>query len=202
MASLAGARKALAGYLTRPVVRALEEVPLTPNQITVLGFLVIVVAAALVATGHLLAGGLAVLAGGFLDIVDGALARSTGKVTRFGGVLDSTLDRVSEGVLLFGILWLALGKELPVLTAAVPTRWAVVVVFGALLGSLLVSYVRSRAETAGVECTEGLFTRGERVVVLVAGLLSGQVFLAVALIGGLSFVTAGQRLLFVYQRAR
>ena len=202
MARLAGARKRLGGALVGPAVRALEKAPFTPNQITVLGFAVTAGAAVLIALGHLVAGGLVVLAGGFLDIVDGALARRTGRVTRFGGVLDSTLDRLAEGVLFLGMLWLVLGGEPPVLGAALSVRWSAVLVLGALLGSLLVSYVRARAETAGVACTIGVFTRAERVVVLVLGLLVGQLIIALGVIAVGSFITAGQRILYVYQQTR
>lgn len=202
MAKLAGARKALAGYLTGPAARVLSRTRVTPNIVTWIAFLLAAGAAALVATGHLVACGAVVLASGFCDIVDGALARRTGGVTRFGAVLDSTLDRLSEGVLLLGILWLFLTHEQRVISAAFATEWSAVLVLVALLGSVLVSYIRARAETLGVDCQVGVFTRGERVVVLVLGLWLDQLVIALGLIALLSFVTAGQRLVYVWRQTK
>jgi CDP-diacylglycerol--glycerol-3-phosphate 3-phosphatidyltransferase len=203
MAKLAGFRKALASYLTEPVVRLLVRTPVTPNIITWLGFLLAMGAAALITAGHLVAAGLVVLVAGFLDIVDGALARHTKRTTRFGAVLDSTLDRLSEGVLLLGILGLfLLTDEQPVLFTHLAREWSVLFIFVTLLGSVLVSYIRARAETLGVDCQVGLFTRGERVVVLVLGLWLNQIIIALAIIAVLSFITAGQRLLYVWQQTK
>ena len=104
MTKLPEARKTVAYYLTQPVVRLLAKTPITPNTITWFGFLVTVGAAALIITGHLFAAGFVVLIAGFFDMLDGALARSTNRTTQFGAVLDSTLDRLAEAVLLLGIL--------------------------------------------------------------------------------------------------
>lgn len=203
MAKLAGFRKALASYLTEPAVRLLVRTPVTPNIITWLGFLLAIGAAALITVGHLVAAGLVVLVAGFLDIVDGALARRAKRTTRFGAVLDSTLDRLSEGVLLLGILGLfLLTDKQPVLFTFLAREWSVLIIFVALLGSVLVSYIRARAETLGVDCQVGLFTRGERVVVLVLGLWLNQLIIALAIIAVLSFITAGQRLLYVWQQTK
>ena len=149
-----------------------------------------------------------VLVAGFFDILDGALARLTKKVTPFGGVLDSTFDRLSEAAVLLAIL-VAFGRS----------PWLVLLVFLALLGSLLVSYVRARAEGAGLECQVGLFTRAERVVVLALGLLLSYIeapreifaflgnppislVIALAIIAVFSFFTFGQRLVYVWRQAR
>lgn len=198
MARLAGVRKAVAYYLTEPVVRLLARTPITPNTLTWLGFLLAVGAAALIAMGYLVAAGFIVLIAGFLDILDGALARHTNQGTRFGAVLDSTLDRLSEAVLLLGILVLYAGDGSDI---------SILLVCVALVGSLLVSYIRARAETLGLECQVGLFTRGERVVVLVLGLWLTQVtqyalLVALAIIAVFSFITAGQRLLYVWQQTK
>ncbi len=104
MAKLSEVRKALAYRFTEPVARFLSRTPITPSAITWFGFLLTASAAALIITEHLLAAGLVVLIAGFFDILDGALARRTNQATRFGAVLDSTLDRLSEAVLLLGIL--------------------------------------------------------------------------------------------------
>ena len=198
MAKLSEGRKFIARYLTQPVAELLAKTPITPNIITWFGFLITLGAAALIATGHLFAAGLVVLLGGFFDILDGALARSTNRVTQFGAVLDSTLDRLSEAVLLLGILlfYISGGFIIGILLAGI-----------ALPVSFLVSYIRARAEALGLECQVGLFTRAERVVVLVLGLLLSQidyVFLVIALvvIVVFSFITVSQRLLYVWRQTK
>ena len=203
MAKLAGVRKAVAYYLTEPAVRLLARTPVTPNTITWFGFLLAVGAAALITRGHLVAAGFVVLIAGFFDIVDGALARRTNQLTRFGAVLDSTLDRLSEAVLLLGILGLfLLTEEQPVLFIFLAKEWSILLIFVVLISSILVSYIRARAETLGLECQVGLFTRGERVVVLVLGLWLNQLIIALAIIAVFSFFTAGHRLLYVWQQTR
>ena len=203
MVRLPQIRKTLGYYLAEPVVRFLAIIPISPNALTWLGFFLIVGAAALIATGHLLAAAFTVLFASFFDILDGALARRTNRTTRFGGILDSTLDRLSDGVLLLGILVLfVLTEEQSVLFTMLAREWAILLVFVALLGSLLVSYIRARAEAAGLECQVGLFTRAERVVVLVLGLFLNQIVIALAIIAAFSFITAGQRLVYVWQRAK
>ena len=197
MAELSEVRKALAYRLTEPVVRFLSRTPITPSAITWFGFLLTVGAAALIIKEHLLAAGFIVLIAGFFDILDGALARRTNQATRFGAVLDSTLDRLSEAVLLLGILVLYAGEQ---------SITGILLVGFALIGSLLVSYVRARAEALGLECQVGLFTRAERVIVLALGLLLNQIsyalIIALAIIVMFSFFTVGQRLLYVWQQTK
>jgi len=198
MAKLSEIRKTLAYRFTEPVVRLLSRTAITPSAITWFGFLLTVGAAALIITGYLLVAGLVVLIAGFFDILDGALARRTNQVTRFGAVLDSTLDRLSEAVLLFGILVFYAGEQ---------SIAGILLVGAALIGSPLVSYIRARAETLGLECQLGLFTRAERVIVLASGLLLSQIddaflFITLAIIVVLSFFTAGQRLVYVWRQTK
>lgn len=197
MLNLARWREPVAYYLTWPAVWLLAKAFITPSTITWLGFLLAVGAALLIVSGQLLAAGLVVLVAGYFDILDGALARYTNRTSRFGAVLDSVLDRLSEGVLLLGILVLYAGEHSVVMVALVGL---------ALLGSLLVSYIRARAEAAGLECRVGLFTRTERVVVLTLGLLlshlANALAIALAIIVVFSFITAGQRLVYVWQQTR
>ena len=190
---LSQARKALSRYFTGPIVRLLAKTPVTPSALTWSGFAVTVGAAVLIASGHLLIAGLVVVVAGFFDMLDGALARRTDRVTRFGAVLDSTLDRLSEGALLLGILFLFAqeGSTLGILLAG-----------GVLIASLLVSYIRARAEALGIECTVGLFTRPERVIVLALGLMLNQVEVALAIIAALSLFTVLQRLTFIWRHTR
>jgi len=199
MAKLSEGRKLIAYYLTQPAAELLARTSITPNIITWLGFLLTLGAAALIVTGHLFAAGLVVLLAGFFDILDGVLARRTNRVTRFGALLDSTLDRLSEAMLLLSILVLNLyfKNQLSI---------EVLLVCLALIGSLLVSYIRARAEALGLECQAGLFTRAERMTVLALGLLLSQIdyalISALAIIVLFSFITVGQRVLYVWQQTK
>jgi len=193
MAKLFPVRNDVAHYLARPAVRLLARTPITPSAITWFGFLLALGAASLIITGHLFAAGFVVLIAGFFDILDGALARHTNRVTHFGAVLDSTLDRLSEAVLLLGIL---------VLYASAQSFIGILLVGITLFGSQLVSYIRARAEAGGVECKVGLFTRAERVIVLALGLWLNQLVIALSIIVVFSFFTAGQRLFYVWQRTK
>ena len=193
MAKLSEVRKTVAGYLTEPAVWLLSRTSITPSAITWFSFLLAVGAAALITIGHLFAAGFVVLIAGFCDILDGALAHRTNQVTPFGTVLDSTIDRLSEAVVLIGIL---------VLYAREHSFTLILLVCIALLASLLVSYIRARAEALGLECQVGLFTRAERVVVLALGLLLNQLLLALAIIVIFSFITVSQRLFYVWRQTK
>lgn len=190
-------RKATAHYLTQPVVLLLAKTSITPNTITWFGFLLSVGATVLIVTEHLFAAGLLVLVSGLFDLLDGALARHTNQATRFGAVLDSTLDRLAEAVLLLGIL---------ILYAREQSVIGILLVGIALPSSLLVSYIRAKAEALGLECKVGLFTRGERVIVLALGLLLSQIdYALIAALGVIvlfSLFTAGQRLVHVRHQTK
>lgn len=202
MAKLSGVRKTAAYYLTEPTVRLLAKTSITPSTITGMGLCLAAGAAALIIMGQLLAAGFLVLIAGYFDILDGALARRTDQTSRFGAVLDSTVDRLSEAVVLLGILALFLFTEDQALFALLGRNWSILLVGLALLSSPLVSYIRARAEALMIECQVGIFTRAERVIVLALGLLINQVTIALAIITALSLVTAGQRLLYVRKQAK
>jgi len=197
MVKLADVRKSTANHLTQPVAQLLAKTPITPNAITWFGFLLNVCATTLIVAGDLFAAGFVVLVAGLFDLLDGALARLTKQVTRFGAVLDSTLDRLGEAALLLGIL---------ILYAREQSVAGILLVGIALLGSLMVSYLRARIETLGFECKVGLFTRAERVIVLAIGLLLSQIdyalTTALAIIAVLSFFTVGQRLVYAWRQTR
>jgi CDP-diacylglycerol--glycerol-3-phosphate 3-phosphatidyltransferase len=198
MPKLTQVRKS-AYHITEPLVPFLVRRHITPTTLTWIGFAISLGAAALIATGHLFPAGFVVLVSGFFDMLDGALARHNNQVTRSGAVLDSTLDRVSEAVLLLGVLifYLSSGNQSTI---------GILITGLALIGSPLVSYVRARAETIGLECKIGLFTRAERVIVLAVGLLASHfsyaLVTALAIIALFSFITAGQRLHYVLKQTR
>ena len=195
MVSFSEMRKRVALHVTEPMARVLAGTPVTPNTLSWSGFLISVVAAVLIGAGHFLIAGLVVLLAGFFDMLDGALARYTARVTRFGGALDSVLDRLSEAVLLLGIL---VGH----LYSGGQSANLILLVFLVLTFSPLVSYLRARAEASGIECQVGLFTRPERVIVLALGLLLNQIIIALAVIAVLSVLTAGQRFLHIWRKTR
>ncbi len=176
-------RRAPAAVLD-PIVGALASAGVTPTMLTTTGFLGNVLAAYFVVQGWLIAAGAAVLFFSALDLLDGALARSTGTASRFGALYDSTLDRLSEAAVLFGVLWyeLDLGNQEEALLA-----------FLAVVGSLMVSYVRARSEGLGMPLKDGLFTRSERVVLTGVFLLFGWLRLALWILAVLTLFTAAQR---------
>jgi CDP-diacylglycerol--glycerol-3-phosphate 3-phosphatidyltransferase len=135
---------------------------LTPNKISLTGFVLNVVAAVLVWERYFFLAGIAFIVGSVMDTLDGRYSRMSGKGTPFGAFLDSTLDRLEEGIVLTAVAayFASRGDEL-----------AVAAVVVTVLMSLMVSYTRARAEALGVECKVGLATRPVRVVILSAGLL-------------------------------
>src|SRR6266851_6118558 len=187
--------------LVTSIMRPLAGLGITPNTLTVLGLLLSILTAFIIAQGWLFAGGLLVLFAGIFDMFDGAMARARNADTTFGAFFDSTLDRYSESIILFGLLFYALrepglqdrfwpfGNEQP---------WLIVLIYIAVVGSLMVSYAKARAEGLGLECKTGLLARPERVVILAIGLLSGTVIWALALLAVLSHVTAIERLVYVW----
>jgi CDP-diacylglycerol--glycerol-3-phosphate 3-phosphatidyltransferase len=176
-----------------PIARLLQRAGLTPNAVTVLGFILTAAVAVVVATGQFLTAGLLLIVTLGADALDGTLARLTGNVTRFGAFLDSTLDRWAEVTLYGALVWyyLRLDQDLPVLLAV-----------AALATSLLVSYTRARAEGAGLQCKEGLFTRFERLALLIAGLLLDLIVPALWIIAFLAGLTAIQRIWVTYRADR
>ncbi|MFQ5593249.1 MAG: CDP-alcohol phosphatidyltransferase family protein [Anaerolineae bacterium] len=166
---------------------------LTPNMLTWTGLLLNVFTAWMLSRGSFAAGGVLVLLAGAFDALDGSVARATGRASPFGAFLDSTLDRLSEAILYFGLL-----------TFFVSTpghQQEVALTYLAIVGSLMVSYTRARAEGLGFECKVGLFTRLERVLVLAVGLLLAQLRTALWILVAGSFFTAFHRLWHVWKAA-
>ena len=177
--------------LTDPVVGVLARAGVTPNQLTLLGFAGNVGAAVLAARGQFLPAGLVMLAASALDLLDGALARATGRASAFGAVFDATLDRLSEAAVLGGLAFYFAERG---------DTERVVLTFAALAGSVLVSYVRAQAKANGLDLREGLFTRAERVLVLSGGLIIDQTRIALWVLAVLANLTALQRLYAVWDR--
>jgi CDP-diacylglycerol--glycerol-3-phosphate 3-phosphatidyltransferase len=180
------------------LMSAVGRMPLTPNQVTVVGLILTFVAATLAAFGHLQWAGVVLIFAGTCDILDGALARSTHTSYPYGAFLDSTLDRYSEGAIYLGLAAYFVGSGGPF------QRWLVLATLAALAGSFLVSYVRARAQSLGFTCESGVFARPERVVVTVIGLIFGGyvLYAVVFLLAALTNWTALQRIREVWLQGR
>ena len=190
-----GGRVSLTGAQRREMVRnRLIESRLTPNAISMTGLALNVVAAVLVWERFYFLGGVAFIVGSVMDTLDGRYSRMSGKGTPFGAFLDSTLDRIEEGIVLTAVA-ADFAREGRSGAAA-----AVVV---AVLASLMVSYTRARAEALGVECKVGIATRPVRVVILAIGLIFAKgaslgdfslLAPAVYVLAALSVITVAQRI--------
>jgi CDP-diacylglycerol--glycerol-3-phosphate 3-phosphatidyltransferase len=168
---------------------------LSPNVLTILGLFVNLASGILIGVGALIAGGLVLLFASVFDILDGAVARVTGKVYRYGAFLDSMTDRYAEGFTFIGLLYYYLFNGHHTVEP--------MLVIAALTGSLLVSYVRARAQSLGFVCDGGLLARPERVVLIVLGLLIPPILLPVLwVLAVLTNVTAMQRIYFVWRQSQ
>jgi CDP-diacylglycerol---glycerol-3-phosphate 3-phosphatidyltransferase len=192
------ARRPLSAPERRDLVRnRLIESRLTPNAISLTGFVLCVVAAVLVAERYFFLAGLTFIVGSICDTLDGRYSRMSGKGTPFGAFLDSTLDRIEEGIVLTAVAAYFASRNM---------QFAVAACVVAVLASLMVSYTRARAEALGVECKVGIATRAVRVVILSAGLLFAKgasladfelLAPAVYVLAGLSTITVLQRIFHV-----
>lgn len=162
------------------------RISINPNILTVIGLLLSILSAYFFATGNLLIGGVFIGLSGFIDILDGAVARNHSSTTPFGGVLDSTSDRFADAFILIGIIFGGFSS------------WIIGVL--ALHASLSVSYVRARGESEGIKCNVGIAERPERLVILMAGAFLGYLInpnimgIAVAIVMLLGYLTVVQRL--------
>ena len=168
-----------------PLATALLWCRVTPNQVSLMGIGLNLVTAALIVDGQLLLAGVMYLLAGVLDLLDGVLARMAKMASRFGAFLDSTADRISEGV-----VFAAIAYHFARHGQSVDASLAVL----ALLGSLLISYTRARAEGLGLECKVGIVTRAERVVLVAFGLMFGLLEGAIYLLVILTALSATQRI--------
>jgi CDP-diacylglycerol--glycerol-3-phosphate 3-phosphatidyltransferase len=196
--NLINIRRNLAYRITGPIIRILSKSRITPNALTLMNLVLNIVAAYVITTSHFLLGGVLILVSGLFDLLDGALARLTKQTTKFGAILDSVVDRVSEAVILCGLLIWYIPQE---------ANLEIMLIFIVLIGSFLVSYIRARAEGLGWQCQVGLFTRAERVIVLAIGLLINQIFtrsiiVALCILAIFVFITVGQRLSYLRKQGK
>lgn len=181
------------GHSLDPVILSvyrlfLKNRRVNPNIFTLWGAVFGFAGGALIAFGYLPGGAILIMISGFLDLMDGAVARNMEGVTRFGGFLDSVLDRYTDLFIMFGISihFLRHGQ-----------LFYVAAVFFASIGIAVIPYARARAEAAGLACKTGMLERPERLIIILIGLFSGLVEYAVILLALLTHVTVVQRILFV-----
>jgi len=164
-----------------------------PNLLTLLGFLATVGASALIVADLWVTAGFAIILSGFLDLLDGAVARNLDKVTPFGGFFDSVLDRYSDCFILLGLIIFYIERgngSLAILTSFVS------------IGTTLISYARARAEAARMECTVGLMERAERIILLSAGFLFNIMEPILWILAIFTHVTVLQRIYYVWKKSR
>lgn len=175
------------------LVRPLHRVGVPPDLLTIMGLVTTLGAAGLLACGHQRLGGVVIIPASLFDALDGALARLGGKTTLYGAFLDSTLDRWGEIALYLGLLYWYTQRG---------ARLETILIYLTIAGSLMVSYTRARAEGLGIECRVGLFTRLERLITLIAGLLLQLMPWALGVLALFTNLTAVQRLWHVRQETR
>jgi CDP-diacylglycerol--glycerol-3-phosphate 3-phosphatidyltransferase len=183
--------------VARGFVRIFAKTPLTPNGITVIGFLLNFPVAYVLANGWFFWGGLLILFAGVFDMLDGALAKITGRVTKFGAFLDSSMDRYSEVVVFLGLLLYYRGFP------DADKDGGSILVYAAITGSLMISYVKARAEGLGMECKMGLLPRPERVVIIALGTFFGAFWpialpIALWILAVGTNLTAFQRIMYIW----
>lgn len=193
MALRDSARQVLNRYYERPFVAVFQRLGIGPNAVTLFGLGVTLAAGVMAGMGMLVWAGVVYLLGSATDLLDGALARATGRTTVFGAMLDSMVDRLEEAALLGGLVWWYAGQGQEAFAA---------LAFVTFVASVMVSYMRARGESLRIEMRSvGIMTRGERVVILgVALLLSWVPFVlvgAMAVIAVFGLVTMADRLLHI-----
>lgn len=176
-----------------PIGHFLNRLGLTPNSITLLGLLGTTIGAYMISQGHMTTGAFVLLASVLVDVFDGTMARLRGEPSDFGAFVDSVSDRYAELITLGGLLYYFLTQD---------NYPGVMISFAAAAGSVLVSYVKARAEGLGFTAKVGILTRLERYLVLIPLLVFNQPFLAVVIIAILAHITAFQRIFYVRAQGR
>ena len=176
-------RMLLERYYEAPVSAGFDKLGFSPNGVTILGLIVTLISAIFISLGMLLVGGIVMLIGSALDLIDGGLARRLGKVSNFGALLDSVIDRF------FGVLIYFLTGPCDSLMIGFDTcSIGPVLAYSAFIGSVMVSYLRARSEGLGIDCKVGIMTRPERVIAVGIGLILSQ-WISIAILFVLVIIT-------------
>ena len=179
-------------YLTKFLEPLASRLNINPNIVTIISPFIAIISALFFASGNLMGGAIFILLSGFLDVVDGAVARYHGIASPFGAFLDSTMDRFADAIIFIGIIY---GGY---------CNWFVGVL--AIHSAITVSYVRARAESQGVECNIGIAERAVRMIILMLGAIIAAIFNSdiiftyfIYLLVILSYFTVGQRIVHVWK---
>lgn len=183
----------------RPVGRAVASSGISPDAITLGSVVLAGIAAYYIVEGRLLIAGIISTAAGAADLFDGAVAKAKGVTSKFGAVLDSTTDRLTDALVFLPIVWLyAVTPDLP----SHDEPWVAVTAMVALVASFMVSYVKARAESLGFDCNVGIAERAERLILINLALIFDFVPVAMVLLAAAAIVTFFQRILYVRKQAR
>ena len=183
----------------KPVGQALARSGVGANTITAVGVALQVLVAYAIVEGRLLVAGALAIVAAVADALDGAVAKARGYVGKFGALLDSTADRLSDALFFAPVAWLYGVSPDP---ARRDQRWVAALALAALVASFLVSYVKARAEGLGYECNVGIVERAERIIIMIVALLLDLVPLGLVVLAALSVVTVVQRLVHVRGQAQ
>jgi CDP-diacylglycerol---glycerol-3-phosphate 3-phosphatidyltransferase len=181
------------------MMRPIASSRITPNMLTVIGLALNLMTAVVIAGGYLFASGLLLLVAGVFDMADGALARVQNASSQFGDFLDATLDRLAEAGIGLGLLWHALVRH---------DDLQVGLIYAVVLGSVMISYARARAEVLRLDCEVGLMARPERIISLAVGLILAwatreyALTVVLAIICVSTYYTVAQRIVHVYRVTR
>jgi CDP-diacylglycerol---glycerol-3-phosphate 3-phosphatidyltransferase len=178
--------------ILEPIAGFLNSIGLMPNTVTVLGLVGITIGAYFLAVGQITLGGIIILITAPIDALDGAMARLRGQPSALGAFIDSVTDRYSELAIFGGLLIYFMQQS---------SGWGIALTYLAAAGSILVSYIRARAQSIGFEAKIGVFSRVERFLVLIPCLIFNQPLIAVSAIALFSNLTAIQRILHVRAQA-
>ncbi|NWF51950.1 MAG: CDP-alcohol phosphatidyltransferase family protein [Nitrospirae bacterium] len=182
----------LGHFLDAPLSPIAKRIPLSPNFLTLTGFIITTISA-LIILKNLRLGGILILAGGIFDFFDGLVARTQGKVSKFGAFLDSVLDRYSDAFLFIAISWYFIEKG---------NYTGSYLSLGILVGAFLVSYTRARAEGLGKSCHIGIMERPERIIMLSLAAITGWLMPVLWIMLILTHITVLQRIFHVWKAMR
>ena len=177
----------LGHFLDRPLYCLAKTFNVNPNAITIAGFIITVIAA-FTLIQNLFLGGLLIILGGLFDTLDGVFARVNNRTSDFGAFLDSVLDRYSDAALFFGFAWYFLEND---------SLTGVAVTIGTMIGALIISYARARAEGLGKSCQTGLMERAERIILMSFGALTGLILPIMWIMLIMTHITVIQRIVHV-----
>ncbi|HPU30670.1 MAG TPA: CDP-alcohol phosphatidyltransferase family protein [Syntrophorhabdaceae bacterium] len=166
---------------------------INPNVFTALGLVFAYISCLSIAMGYNIIAGFALLISGFFDLLDGAMARISNKVTPFGGFLDSVLDRYSDMFVLYGIIVFFIKRS---------ELFYCLITIIAIIGVAVIPYAKARAEAASIKCNTGILEKPERIIILLIGLFFNLLPYAVIVIAVLSHITVIQRIVFVWRESK